>query len=472
MVYSYYMRFIIGLLVVLCGLVWGGVYYVESKPITEHIKTATEVAAQYADPGSILSILPDLAGFKGERVYLLLLQNSHELRPTGGFIGNFGIVRVKDGQILDTQFEGSEYLDARIPKGTLVPRSPKPIATYMEQGYMYFRDGNWNPDFKETAQTLVQLYAQSRGDYADKIDGVIAVNTDVASEIMKIVGPITVSGVTFTSDNIIDRLQYEVEIAWLNKAISKHERKAIVDELFDAIKDRLSSMSFEQLYALVLRMEALAKEKHIIGFDFREQVQSVYEGLGYAGLMRYTNSDFIGVVDTNLGGFKTDRVMERVWQYAVSTRDANTLRSELRLRYKNPGVKDYRTRDYRSYTRIYLPLGVNNVSVVGGSVFNENLKRGFDVYEEGNFTVVGFFHVDKLQSENEYVITYQQPESVFSQYSRGLYELHVWKQPGMHSPTLTVTHSFDRPVVDDTTTSPFQTPLTIDRDVTLRTLLQ
>jgi uncharacterized protein YneF (UPF0154 family) len=49
------MRFIIGLLVVLCVGVWGGVYYIESKPITEHIKTATEVASKYAEPGSVLS---------------------------------------------------------------------------------------------------------------------------------------------------------------------------------------------------------------------------------------------------------------------------------------------------------------------------------------------------------------------------------------------------------------------------------
>lgn len=465
------MRFIIGLLAVLCVGVWGGVYYIESKPITEHIKTATEVASKYAEPGSILSILPDLAGFKGERVYLLLLQNSHELRPTGGFIGNFGIVRVKDGQIIDTQFEGAEYLDARIPKGTLVPRSPKPFATYMEQGFLYFRDGNWDPDFKETAQTLVQLYALSRGDYAEKIDGVIAVNTDVASEIMKIVGPITVSGVTFTDENIIDRLQYEVEIAWLNKAISKHERKAIVDELFDAIKERLSTMSFEQLYALVLRMEELAQDKHIIGFDFREHVQTVYESLGYAGLMKYPHSDFVGVVDANLGGFKTDRVMERTWNYTITAREQGLL-SELRMKYKNPGVKDYRTRDYRSYTRIFLPRGAQNVVVKGNSVFNENLERGFDVYDEGDFTIVGFFHVDKLQTENEYIITYQQPDSVFTSYSKGIYELQVWKQPGMHSPTLTVTHSFDRPVVDDATTSPFNSPFILKRDTTLRTLLQ
>lgn len=465
------MRFIIGLLVVLCVGVWGGVYYIESKPITEHIKTATEVASKYAEPGSILSILPDLAGFKGERIYLLLLQNSHEIRPTGGFIGNFGIVRVKDGQIIDTQFEGAEYLDARIPKGTLVPRAPKPFATYMEQGFLYFRDGNWDPDFKETAQTLVQLYALSRGEYADRIDGVIAVNTDVASEIMKIVGPITVSGVTFTDENIIDRLQYEVEIAWLNKAISKHERKAIVNELFDAIKERLSLMSFEQLYTLVLRMEELAQDKHIIGFDFREHLQTVYENLGYAGLMKYTYADFIGVVDANLGGFKTDRVMERTLHYNVTATDTGLL-SELRMKYKNPGVKDYRTRDYRAYTRIFLPRGVTNVVVKGNSVFNENLQRGFDVYEEGEFTVVGFFHVDKLQVENEYVITYQLPEMVFAAYSKGIYELQVWKQPGMHSPTLTVTHSFDRPVVDDATTSPFNSPLLLKRDATYKALLQ
>lgn len=42
-----------------------------------------------------LDLLPSTTGYPEEKNYLLLLQNSNELRPTGGFIGTYGIVKIK-----------------------------------------------------------------------------------------------------------------------------------------------------------------------------------------------------------------------------------------------------------------------------------------------------------------------------------------------------------------------------------------
>ena len=38
-----------------------------------------------------------------ERVFLILFQNNMEIRPGGGYIGSFGILKVKDGQVTDIQ---------------------------------------------------------------------------------------------------------------------------------------------------------------------------------------------------------------------------------------------------------------------------------------------------------------------------------------------------------------------------------
>ncbi len=42
---------------------------------------------------SFWKLIPELTGFNGERTYLLLFQNNLELRPSGGYIGSFGIFK-------------------------------------------------------------------------------------------------------------------------------------------------------------------------------------------------------------------------------------------------------------------------------------------------------------------------------------------------------------------------------------------
>src|SRR5215211_16412 len=54
--------------------------------------------------------LPWLLGMQGPRTYLVLVQNSHELRATGGFIAAVGRVSVDGGRLTDFDFEDSYAL--------------------------------------------------------------------------------------------------------------------------------------------------------------------------------------------------------------------------------------------------------------------------------------------------------------------------------------------------------------------------
>ena len=40
-------------------------------------------------------VLPNMLGYPGEKTYLFLFQNNTELRPAGGFIGTYGILKLK-----------------------------------------------------------------------------------------------------------------------------------------------------------------------------------------------------------------------------------------------------------------------------------------------------------------------------------------------------------------------------------------
>ena len=46
-----------------------------------------------------------------ERAFMIMLQNDMELRPGGGFLGQYAIVKVKDGQVTSTFVEDANLLD-------------------------------------------------------------------------------------------------------------------------------------------------------------------------------------------------------------------------------------------------------------------------------------------------------------------------------------------------------------------------
>ncbi len=121
-----------------------------------------------------------------QRTYLVLLQNNYELRPGGGFLGQYAIVKVKDGQVLSTFVEDANLLDQRI----LVKITPPyPLTRKLQLKRWKMRDSNFSPDFPTNAAKAEYFYRLAGG--GQKFDGVIAINANVLDHALAITGPIT-----------------------------------------------------------------------------------------------------------------------------------------------------------------------------------------------------------------------------------------------------------------------------------------
>lgn len=415
------------------GAVYGGIFLWRSvSDVSGTMKTDVGIVRQ-------------LLGFKGERTYLVLLQNNHELRPTGGFIGVYGILQIAGGHVTFFQFEGTELLDKRATKGLPLPYAPEAIRTYLRQNYLFFRDANWNPDFRKAAHDLVKIFSLEKGNNAAKIDGVIAITPDVVAKLLESTGPITVSAIKFDAATFADQLEYEVEIAYKERGIAKETRKKIIHELADALHTRVRALSLKEYMMLFDKIRMSLNEKQLLLFDFDPTIQAWYETQGFSGAMHYPAHDFVSVIDANLGGFKTDRVMKRAFSYSVQkSRDAAL--GTLSLRYENQGVKDYRTRDYRSYTRVFLPKN-SRILKLTGSVYTASGESGFDVSTSEESTIVGFFHKVPLQKTTTIILEYALPKVLYENFEQDTYTLFFRKQPGVKPPALTVNMKFDSSVL-------------------------
>src|SRR5439155_24130828 len=89
---------------------------------------------------SLTEQLPAMLGVDGPRTYLVLGQNSDELRPTGGFVGTSGTVTFEAGRLVRRKYGTSSTLNVP-PDLRVTP--PEPLQTFMGAGYWHLREANW-----------------------------------------------------------------------------------------------------------------------------------------------------------------------------------------------------------------------------------------------------------------------------------------------------------------------------------------
>ncbi|MDD4995364.1 MAG: DUF4012 domain-containing protein [Patescibacteria group bacterium] len=408
----------------------------------------------------LVKILPELAGYPEPKNYLILLSNNAELRPAGGFLGTYGIFKVADGEILDLSTHDVYALD-RQAESFLRVDPPPPLVKYLKVNNWYMRDANWSPDFAASAQKVLWFYSEEARGVATRrgsplpeaplinFNGVISVNPTVVADILSIIGPITIENQTFNSENFIDSLEYQVEVAFLSDGTPRSQRKEIISLLSAEIIDKLFSLPAVKWIDVLREAERGLEEREIIVYENDPDIQESLEFQNWAGRVRSTDGDFLKVVDANLASLKTDPYVERQIKYESWFEEDGALMARVNIHYKNTAGFSWKTTRYRTYTRVYAPEGSELVSVTGSlrddKLANPGLEPGTpDEYNELGKTVFGAFTAIEPGAQGDLVFTYKLPESVSAMIKNGDYNLYVEKQAGAVAYGLTLSLNFDK----------------------------
>src|SRR5262249_15740330 len=126
-------------------------------------------------------------------------QNDNELRPTGGFLTAYATIFVEDGKVTPEKSDDIYELDKKYPKKGPIPEA---LGRYLTTETKWnLRDMNISPDFKKLMDQFYSQYKTIKTEPQD-IDGIIAIDTHVLVDLMKILGPVEVPGYgTFTAEN-------------------------------------------------------------------------------------------------------------------------------------------------------------------------------------------------------------------------------------------------------------------------------
>lgn len=300
--------------------------------------TFNNVSSLFINARPLLENLPSLLGQPKAKKYLVIFQNDKELRPTGGFITAYALFKIEKGKLIVESSDDIYKLDEKNPT-KLSP--PKQFINHLKVYKLYLRDTNYDPDFTDSMKRFEDMYNAIPGTTA--IDGIIAVDTHVLVEAMKILGPIPAYGTNYTVDNDsrcdCPRVIYDLEeYAGRRVGYIREDRKDIIGVLLYQIMQKALGVSPSQYWGQLFQMVLSEfNQKHILVYLHDDPSQKSLELMNFAGRMIEQNtSDYLFINDANLGGAKSNMfVKQYIKQEYEKAADGSVIKT-ITVDYKNP----------------------------------------------------------------------------------------------------------------------------------------
>ncbi|MDD2758064.1 MAG: DUF4012 domain-containing protein [Patescibacteria group bacterium] len=312
----------------------------------------------------------EIFGGKGLRRYLVVFQNPHEIRPTGGFLGSFALLDIKDGKIVHMEIPAGGAYDLQ---GQLDQFVEPPAPLLLSNKRWEFQDANWFPDFPASAEKMLWFYRHSRQITAD---GVIAVNASVLERLLAVFGPIIDEkrGLTLAADNAVATIQKVVEEGPEKEA---NKPKQILSDLAPQFLSYLDGVTPEQIMPLLVNLSESLEQKEIQAYFTDTDSEETVKSFGWSGQLLPTtaNQDYLMVVNANIQGQKSDaEIKQTISHQAIVQDDGSVIDTVVitRSHAGTPGEKLYGQTNI-DYIRVYTPLGSELISA-GGFVWPDERK--------------------------------------------------------------------------------------------------
>ena len=378
--------------------------------------------------------------------YVFIFQNNQELRATGGFIGSFGMMNLDRGVVKNLDIKEIYNPDGQLSKNILAPTPLQELTTRW-----YLRDSNWFADFPTSAQKIISFYENTGGATPD---GVISLTPTVIERLLLITGPITLEeyGVTINADNFVKITQYQTGVAY-DKVENKP--KQFISDLAPILINKLLSSDANQYQKIIKALNDSFQEKQILLYFLDPKLQDKVNQYNLGGQLYKAPKDYLSVVHTNIGGYKTDGVMHENLDISTKIEDSGKVINQVIVTREHKGGNtefEWWNQNNINYMRTYLPKGTrilnvsgytdreeeNELSGIAGyeqdvdlKSINESLTHNedwdIDIFEESGKFVIGGWVITKPTETSQVMIEYELP---FKLKSYDIYSLILQKQSG------------------------------------------
>lgn len=411
---------------------WRYPNFLPGKP-KDKIQTAKstigEIESLIVEARPLIEVLPQIMGENGEKKYLILLQNDKELRPTGGFITAFAFFKVNKGLIESDGSNDIYQLDNSLLKR--VP-APAPIVKYLPNvPTLNLRDSNLSPDYLVSMKQFEELYDSTSA--KQKIDGIIALDTQFVLDMIEVLGPIEALGTKYTADEVeacaCPQIIYELE-QYADQPVNfeKGNRKGIIGVLMQQMMAQTFNAPKSQWPKIVGQIMASMQNKSVLLYFKDDVTQKAVEKINFAGRLYNYNGDYLHINEANFGGAKSNMYIQQKVTQVIKKGKDDQLNKKVTIEYKYPRRMDNCNLErkaglclagiYRDWIRIYVPKGSKLINSSGTEVaLSASEDLGKTVFE-------GFFTV-RPEGSAKIELEYTVPVKL-----DGDYKLLIQKQPG------------------------------------------
>ncbi len=364
--------------------------------------------------GGVMETWRPLLGWDKPMTYLVFFQNSAELRPTGGFWGSYAVVTLDKGKLVTFKTDDIYNLDKKVVGSLVMPEAPAPLRQYLKVQRWYLRDANWSPDFPTSARQALDFYKREGG--IERLDGVVGVTPDLFTDFLRLLGSVEVAGQIFTPENAVEQLEYFVQVGYRTEGIAKDQRKDVLYPLAQTIIRRLIDKSPLVWFNVYTILEKALVRRDLQMYLVNPQLEQELFGRGWAGEIKTAPGDYLMVVDANLSALKTDPKVQREISYELGS----DWQATATIRYRHLATQaDWRTTDYKTYLRVYVPKGSKLKSSPQNVLITQELGK----------TVFALYHIVPLGQERSISFTYELPPIIKAK----PYQLLVQRQAGTAS---------------------------------------
>ena len=347
----------------------------QKKQLVSLLALLPKVQSMIVQGQGLIGLVSWLIGVGQPRRFLVQTMDTAELRPGGGFTGQFGVLQIQDGRVAPFSLQDVTQLDYNSNGTELNRQAPPQYRSWMNFGYFGLRDSNLSADYPTTALLNMQIFQEEGG---GPVDGDIAFTPAFISHILDVVGPITVSeyNEVITPQNLADKLHYyQQNPTAINLQILKtgthnaSTRKSFTNLLGKLLLDKVRHLKVNQLMAVVQYAVKDIQSRDLEIYFTNPLAEAWLVQHAYSGTMNtFSKVDGFMVVQANISISKASQYVHSTYQdnIVLDAQGGATHNLTITLDYQQTGpVYGYDT--YADYIRVYVPA---DATFQGGNGFD------------------------------------------------------------------------------------------------------
>lgn len=400
------------------------------------ISVLEEIHADLATVVTNYDAMLSLLWHEKEKKYLIIFQNSDEIRPTGGFMGSMGIVNIFRGKVKSFEKKDVYAYEWDLKKSNYKkPLAPEWINKLTNE--LSLRDANYFINTRDSARSINLFMKEAWY----QIDGVIFINQNIILDFLSLVEKVHFDEIQsdVTANNFSTILSLLVEAKIFKEGTLWTPKKA----LFDFIDDFIATLKEKKLYGdyiNIIKKNISSGEIILYSFNKEENNFIVSLWLGWEKEIPET-LDYNYPVFTSISWNKSDRYMKRNFQKTFSVNSGSCMiNTSLKIIQKHTFTNDDEKYVSGLIKQFWIDKSESIMSIQGKGgnyqyvrvLIPKNAevekKEGLTIIDMENKKMVSFYIKTMPREINSYEIKYTLKNEECKPYTYSLL-----KQPGIYS---------------------------------------